>query len=185
MDIWELAEQNFLISFGIVLGIGLLQGSILGRGIRRRFPRLKVHAKFVSIILLVLFSINAVANVIKFAFPVKTSFNDFSFPTTADEGLSFVIEFFGLNAGLGMAVAVFVSITLMLFFRFADLPNIARYFVFSLSAIVLLVSLVGRFTDFVPNFFQILLYAFYQLGITLGLFLVTKRKTSDVFSKVK
>ena len=38
LDILQIAEENFLVTFGIVFGIGLLQGAILARGIRRRFP---------------------------------------------------------------------------------------------------------------------------------------------------
>ena len=73
MNVLDLAEQNFLITFTIVLGIGLLQGAIMGRGIRNRFPSLKRHAQIVSSSLLVLFSINAISSVLKFADPVKVS----------------------------------------------------------------------------------------------------------------
>ncbi len=44
MDLFEIAQEHFLISFAIVIGIGALQGGILGRGIRERFPSLKIHA---------------------------------------------------------------------------------------------------------------------------------------------
>ena len=44
LDILQIAEENFLVTFGIVFGIGLLQGAILARGIRRRFPKLKKYA---------------------------------------------------------------------------------------------------------------------------------------------
>ena len=50
MELMSIAEENFLISFAIVLGIGILQGSILAKGIRKRFPSLKVHARIVSIV---------------------------------------------------------------------------------------------------------------------------------------
>jgi len=69
--------------------------------------------------------------------------------------------------------------------RFADIHNIARYFIFILSSIVLIASLLGRFTDFVPTTFQIMLYFFYQIGITLGIFFITRRKESDVLSGIK
>jgi len=71
-------------------------------------------------------------------------------------------------------------VSLILFFKLAQIHKIARYFIFALSVIVLLVALIGRFTDFVPTSFQILMYAFYQLGITVGIFLVTRRKESDL-----
>ena len=73
MGILELAEENFLISFAVVLGIGIFQGAILAKGIRTRFPSLKRHARAASLILLILFSINAIANVFKFAIPDRKS----------------------------------------------------------------------------------------------------------------
>ena len=180
MDILSLAEDNFIISFGIVIIVGLIHGAILGRGIRNRFPSLKKHARIASVVLLTLFSINAGANIIKFATPTKIAISDLTIPSTPEEGLSFLINILGLNAGLGAVIVLFIAISLILFFKLAHIHKIARYFIFSLSVMVLIVALIARFTDFVPTSFQILLYAFYQLGITVGIFLVTRRKESEL-----
>jgi len=185
LSILDLAEQNFLITFAIVLGIGLLQGAVMGRGIRNRFPSFKRHARAASLSLLVLFSVNAIFGVIKFAEPTKFSISEFIMPATTDEAFVLILDLVGINTGVGTVVATFVSITLIIFLRFADIPNIARYLIFILSSIVLVVSLLGKFTDFVPTTFQILLYAFYQSGITIGIFLITHRKESDVLSEIK
>jgi len=64
--------------------------------------------------------------------------------------------------------------------RSADLSKPDRYFVFTVSVITVLVAGIGRFTDFVPTIFQILMYAFYQAGFTIGIFLVTRRQETDV-----
>ena len=149
MNVFELAEQNFLITFAVILGIGLFQGVILGRGIRNRFPSLKRHA------------------------------------TTTDEALSLILDLIGVNTGVGTVIATFISITLIVFLKFANIHNIARYCIFILSSIVLIASLLGKFTDFVPTTFQIWMYAFYQFGITLGIFFITRRKESDVLSEIK
>ena len=185
MNIFDLAEQNFLITFAAVLGIGLLQGAILGRGIRNRFPSLKRHAQIVSSSLLALFSINAILSVLKFADPIKFSISEFTIPATTDEAFLLVLNLIGVNTGVGTVIATFISVTLIIFLRFADIHNIARYFIFILSSIVLIASLLGKFTDFVPTTFQIMLYAFYQLGITFGIFFITRRKESDVLSEIK
>ena len=185
MNIFDLAEQNFLITFSVVLGIGLLQGAILGRGIRNRFPSLKRHAQIVSFSLLALFSINVILSVLKFADPIKFSISEFTIPATTDEAFLLVLNLIGVNTGVGTVIATFISVTLIIFLRFADIHNIARYFIFILSSIVLIASLLGKFTDFVPTTFQIMLYAFYQLGITLGIFFITRRKESDVLSEIK
>ena len=185
MSILDLAEQNFLVTFSIVLGIGLLQGAILGRGIRNRFPSFRRHARVVSLLLLALFSVNAIFSVLKFAEPSKLSISEFIIPTTTDEAFVLILDLVGVNTGVVTVIATFVSITLIIFLRFANIPNIARYFIFILSSIVLIVSLLGKFTDFVPTTFQIMIYAFYQFGITLGIFFVTRRKESDVLSEIK
>ena len=185
MNIFDLAEQNFLITFAVVLGIGLLQGAILGRGIRNRFPSIKRHAQIVSSLLLALFSINAILSVLKFAEPIKFSISEFTMPATTADVLLLIFNLIGVNTGVGTVIATFISVTLIIFLRFANIHNIARYFIFILSSIVLIASLLGKFTDFVPTTFQIMLYAFYQLGITLGIFFITHRKESDVLSEIK
>lgn len=185
MNILDLAEQNFLITFSVVIGIGLLQGAIMGRGIRSRFPSLKKHARSVSIVLLALFSINAISGVLKFAEPVKISVSKLTIPETIEEVLALIVNVLGINAGVGAVIAIFVSITLIIFLKFANIHQIARYSIFVISCIVLIVALLGKFTDFVPTTFQIMLYAFYQFGITIGIFFVTKRKETDVLSEIK
>ena len=179
MDILQLAEENFLITFAIVFGIGLLQGAILARGIRQRFPKLKKYAKGVSIILLILFVINASGNITKFADPSKVEMNEFVVPETPEGIFNLLIDFLGLNAGLLAITGIFVTVTLILIFRFADINPISRYFIFTISTIVLIVAMLGKFTDYVPTAFQIILYAFYQFGLTIGMFIVMRRKESD------
>ena len=179
MDLLQIAEENFLITFGIVWGVGLLQGAILARGIRRKFPKLKKYAKGISIILLILFAINASGNISKFADPSKISVTEFEIPQTPEGAFTVIIDLLGLNAGVLAVIGIFVTISLILIFKFADISPIARYFIFTISVIVLIVSLLGRFTDYVPTVFQIILYSIYQLGLTIGVFLVMRRKVKD------
>ena len=179
MDLLQIAEENFLITFGIVCGVGLLQGAILARGIRRKFPKLKKYAKGISIILLILFAINASGNISKFADPSKISVTEFEIPQTPEGAFTVIIDLLGLNAGVLAVIGIFVTISLILIFKFADISPIARYFIFTISVIVLIVSLLGRFTDYVPTVFQIILYSIYQLGLTIGVFLIMRRKVND------
>ena len=154
LDILQLAEENFLITFGIVFGIGLLQGAILARGIRRRFPKLKKYAKGVSVLLLILFVINASGNITKFADPSKVEMTGFAVPETPEGIFNLLIDFLGLNAGLLAIVGIFVTVTLILIFRFSEINSISRYFIFTISVIVLIVAMLGKFTDYVPQHFR-------------------------------
>ena len=185
MDLLQIAEENFLITFGIVCGVGLLQGAILARGIRKKFPKLKKYAKGISIILLILFAINASGNISKFADPSKISVTEFEIPQTPEGAFTVIIDLLGLNAGVLAVIGIFVTISLILIFKFADIPPIARYFIFTISVIVLIVSLLGRFTDYVPTVFQIILYSIYQLGLTIGVFLIMRRKVNDSLEELE
>jgi len=179
LDILQLAEEYYYYTFAVVFAIGLLQGAILARGIRRKFPKLKKYAKGVSIIILILFSINAAGNISKFVEPSKVEFTEFAIPETPEAAFLLLIDVLGLNAGIIAVSGIFISITLILLFRFAELNLISRYFVFTISVIVFIVALLGRFTDYVPTTFQIILYVMYQLGMTLGIFAIMRRCEKD------
>ena len=185
MDLLQIAEENFLITFGIVCGVGLLQGAILARGIRKKFPKLKKYAKGISIILLILFLINASGNISKFVDPSKVSVTEFEIPQTPEGVFTVIIDLLGLNAGVLAVIGIFVTISLILIFKFADISPIARYFIFTISVIVLIISLLGKFTDYVPTVFQIILYSIYQLGLTIGMFLVMRRKVNDSLEELE
>ncbi len=185
MDVLTLAEEYFVISLSVVLFIGLLQGAILGRGIRNRFPKFKIHARIVSICLLILFSINSLASILKFARPEKLPFEELSMPENPEEGFDILLEVLGLDLGFGSLIVMFISVTLILVFRFSELPSIARYFMFGISFIMLLIGVVTKFTDYSPNQFHIFLYAAYHMGITFGIFVVTRRREYDVLNEIK
>ncbi len=185
LDILQLAEENFLITFGIVFTIGLLQGAILARGIRRKFPKIKKYAKGVSIILLILFVINASGNISKFAEPGKVEINEFIVPETPEGVFNLLIDFLGLDAGFFAIIGIFVTVTLILIFKFAEINSISRYFIFTISIIVLIIAMLGKFTDYVPTYFQIILYAFYQFGLTIGMFIVMRRRENDPLDELE
>ena len=181
MDILQLSEDYYYYTFVIVFAIGLLQGAILARGIRKKFPKLKKYAKGASIILLILFSLSAAGNISKFAEPSKVEFTEFIIPETPESVFLLLIDVLGLNAGIIAVTGIFISITLILLFRFADLNRISRYFIFTISVIVFIIAMLGRFTDYVPNTFQIILYVMYQFGMTLGIFTIMRRREKDPF----
>ena len=185
MDILQLAEEYYYYTFIVVFGIGLLQGAILARGIRKKFPKLKKYAKGISIILLILFSINAAGNISKFAEPAKVEFTEFVIPETPESAFLLLIDVLGLNAGVIAVTGIFISITLILLFRFAELNIVSRYFVFSISVIVFIIAMLGRFTDYVPSTFQIILYVIYQFGMTLGIFTVMRRREKDLLDDMR
>jgi len=176
MDILQLAEENLLASAAVVLGIGAVQGAVLGRGIRRRFPRLRAHARAVSAALLALFAAHAAASTLKFASPAKTQISDVAVPQTVGQGADLVMAVLGLNTGFGAVLALSVSVSLVLVSRSAELPGVARYFVFALGVIMTAVAAVSRFTDYAPELFEVAMYAGYQSGMTVGIFAVTARR---------
>ena len=124
-------------------------------------------------------------NISKFADPSKVEMNGFKIPQTPEGAFTMIVDLLGLNAGVLAVVGIFITISLILIFKFADIPPIARYFIFTISVIVLIVSLLGKFTDYVPTVFQIILYSIYQLGLTIGMFLVMRRKVNDQLEELE
>lgn len=185
MNVIEIIESNSLLIYSLVILIGFIQGGILARGIRKKFPKLKKYAKSTSIFFLVLFIINAISNIVKFAIPTKITSQEFAVPSTFEELFNIVVKILGLDAGLITAITIFITITLFLIFRFAEIGVIPRYFLFTISVIVILVAFIGKFTNFVPNEFQIITYAFYQFGLALGVFIILRRKILDPLDGIK
>ena len=119
---------------------------------------------------------------IKFANPEKYEFampDNFTGETLAWAVFSLI----GLDGSLASSVIIMLSVTVFLIFRTARMHTVARYFIFTLSVVTFGVFLAARFTDFIPNVLQLLLYAVYQVGIALGAFVVSRRgiKTEDSF----
>jgi len=181
----EIIESNSLVIYSLVILIGFIQGGILARGIRKKFPKLKKYARSASIFFLILFIINAISNIVKFATPTKIISEEFVIPSTLGELFEIIVKILGLDAGLITVITIFITIILFLIFRFAEIGVIQRYFLFTISVVVITVAFLGKFTSFVPNEFQIIAYAFYQFGLALGVFIILRRKKVDPLDEIK
>ena len=95
------------------------------------------------------------------------------FPKIHTEGYKFIV------------IAGFITIILFLIFRFAEINVLQRYFLFTISVVVILLAILGKFTSFVPNEFQIISYSFYQFGLAFGVYIISKRKIADPFDEIK
>ena len=164
-----------LIAVLSVFGIGLFQGIILGRAILVRFPRLQNHVKTVSITMFVLFLINAILSVPRFASPDKVSLSNLS-ANSPGELVSVLFLIFGMNTGFLTVLAISVTVMSFVVLKFTNLTGIVKGFIFFFSALLLILTAVSRFTDLTPSTFEVLLYFLYQLGITIGILVGTIRK---------
>jgi len=170
--------QNPVFSIIAVLGafgIGLFQGIILGRAILVRFPRLQNHVKTVSISLFVLFLVNAILSVPRFASPEKINLSNLSANSPA-EVASILFLVFGMNTGFLTVLAISVTVMTFVVLKFTNINGIAKAFVFFFTLLLLIFTGISRFTDLTPSTFEVLLYFLYQLGITIGILAGTIRK---------
>ncbi len=156
-------------------GVGILQGIILGRAILVRFPRLQNHIKTVSISLFVLFLINAILSVPRFASPEKIELSNLS-ANSPGEIASALFLIFGMNTGFLTVLAISVTVMTFVLLKFTNLNGIVKSFVFFFSALLLIFTGISRFTDLTPSTFEVLLYFLYQLGFTIGILIGTIRK---------
>jgi len=156
-------------------GIGLFQGIILGRAILVRFSRLQNHVKTVSISLFIVFLINAILSVPRFASPEKIEFSTLSAASLGDV-ISGLFLIFGMNTGFLTVLAISVTVMTFVFLKFTNINGIVKSFVFFFSALLLILTGISRFTELTPSTFEVLLYFLYQLGITIGILAGTIRK---------
>jgi hypothetical protein len=164
-----------LISVLATFGIGLFQGIVLGRSILVRFPRLQNHLKTVSITLFIVFLINAILSVPRFASPEKIDFANLSASSFGDV-VSGLFLIFGMNTGFLTVLAISVTVMTFVFLKFTNINGIVKSFVFISSALLLILTGISRFTELTPSTFEVLLYFLYQLGITIGILAGTIRK---------
>ena len=164
-----------LITVLSTFGIGIFQGIILGRAILVRFPRLQNHVKTVSITLFVLFLINAILSVPRFASPEKIELSNLV-ANSPGEFASTLFMIFGMNTGFLTVLAISVTVMTFVVLKFTNLSGIIKGFVFFFSVLLLLLTGVSRFTDLTPSTFEVLLYFLYQLGFTIGILAGTIRK---------
>ena len=134
MDILAVVQEHAIESALTVLVVGILQGAVLARGVRNRFPKLKRHTRTVSAIFLILLTISAAINVVKFANPEKYEFvmpDNFTGETLAWAVFSLI----GLDGSLASSVIIMLSVTVFLIFRTARMHTVTRYFIFTLSVV--------------------------------------------------
>ena len=168
-----------VFSFVAVLSafaIGLLQGIILGRAILIRFPRLQNNVKKVSVLLFVLFFVNAILSVPRFASPEKIDFSSISHATSNGEIASLLFLIFGINTGFLAVLAISVTIMTMVLLKLTHLRGISKIFVLFFSLLILVLTGLSRFTDLTPSTFEVFLYFLYQMGLTIGILAGTVRK---------
>ncbi len=164
-----------LIAVLSAFGIGLFQGVILGRAILVRFPRLQNHVKTVSITMFILFLINAILSVPRFASPDRIDISNLS-ANSPGELFSSLFLIFGMNTGFLTVMAISVTVMSFVVLKFINLDGKTKGFVFFFSALILMLTAVSRFTEYTPDPFEVLLYFLYQLGITIGILMGSIRK---------
>lgn len=180
--------QNPVFSLIAVLGsfgIGIFQGIVLGRAILVRFPRLQNHVKTVSVSLFVLFLINAILSVPRFASPEKIDFSNAVQTGSLGEIASVLFLFFGMNTGFLTVLAISVTIMTFVLLKFTHLHGLVKGFVFFFSLSILVLTGISRFTDLTPSTFEVFLYFLYQLGITIGILAGSVRKIKSKRLRLK
>lgn len=156
-------------------GIGTFQGLILGRAILVKFPRLQNHIKTVSISLFILFLINAILSVPRFASPEKIDLSNIS-AGSPGEVASLLFLIFGMNTGFLTILTISVTVMTFVILKFTHISGITKGFVFFFSILILALTALSRLTDLTPSTFEVLLYFLFQLGFTIGILGGTIRK---------
>ncbi len=165
-----------LVGISVAFAIGLLQGIILGKAILLRFPRLQNNLKKVSISLFVLFLINAILSVPRFASPEKIDLSSISQATSSGEVASLLFLILGINTGFLAVLAISVTVMTLILLKMSPIHGVSKIFVIFFSIVILAFTGLSRFTDLTPSTFEVFLYFLYQMGLTIGILAGTIRK---------
>ena len=172
----ELAHQFSLATYSIIVAIGVIQGLILGEAIVERFPRLASHTRSASMLLFLLFAVNAIASVMKFAQHEKVTISQILTSQRPDEIASIILQIIGLNTGAGTVIAFSTTLLILVVLKFTEVKAYSRAFVFVISIIMIIITSIIRFSDYTPTSFEIFLYMLYQAGMTGGIIWGTRRR---------
>ena len=165
-----------LIGILVAFAIGVLQGIILGKAILLRFPRIQNNLKKVSISLFVLFLINAILSVPRFASPEKIDLSSISQATSSGEVASIIFLILGINTGFLAVLAISVTVMTLILLKMSPIHGVSKGFVIFFSILILALTSLSRFTDLTPSTFEVFLYFLYHLGLTIGILAGTIRK---------
>lgn len=168
-----MAPTDFIVISVIVLAIGVVHGGAIARALRLRFPSFKTHAKFVSITILLLFSINSILVLHRFGQP-HTSIEMSSI--TLESLPNTLIGLIGMDGGFLSILSISVMVIIFVLTRLVRIEGVLRYFVLAVSAGTIFLSIVYRLLGLVPDGTQILSYAVYHAGFNAGLFLVLSKE---------
>ena len=174
----ELANRFSYATYSIVIGIGVIQGRILGEAIVERFPRMLSNARLMSMLLFALFASNAIVSVMKFAEPVKINISQI-LASSPNELLSMFLKLVGLNAGAGAIISFSITVLILILLKMTTLKAYNGGFVFIISVIMIVITSVVRLSGYQPTGFEIIAYALYQAGMTAGIIWGTRIKLSS------
>jgi hypothetical protein len=171
--ILEYAEALLPLTVLIVVGIGLMQGWIVGSAIVERFPRLTYHARMASILLLALFSLNAIGNVLRFMYP-----NKIHMPLLFSSDQSSLGRMIDLSNPLTLLT---LSLTMLMFalLSMIRVRDYKRYFLLVMSIVMAFITSALIFSDYKPTQFEVMLYSLYQAGIVGGAFIGTRMELGN------
>lgn len=166
-------SSDILVASLIVIAIGIVHGAAIARALRSRFPSFKTHAKFVSVALLSLFSINSILALNRFWQPS----DEFALSSISAENLpTTLISLIGIDGGLLSTLSISLMAIIFVLTRFTRLEGVLRYFVLAVSAGTILMAIVYRVLGLVPDATQILSYALYHVGFNVGMFFVINKE---------
>lgn len=173
--ILELAQQFWPITYLIIISIGATQGIIIGQAIIDRFPQLQFHTRVTLISLLVIFVTYAIANILRFSDPGKIDIPEV-LTSTPQDSVHLILKAVGLNMEIGTIIGFIVTIFVILVTKLTRLQGHSKYYVLTISVLILIVMATVKLSDYNPEAFEILLFVLYNAGLTTGLFWGTRRR---------
>ena len=162
-----------IIAIGGSIFIGLLQGLVLGKAVTARFARVRRHARIFSVGLLALFLFNTLISLPRFASTDRVRLSELLAATDSHTLVQTLFTLMGVGTGILAIFAISVTVASLVLLHMAPIKGASKALVIIVSALVMFLTAVSRFTDLSPSSLEVLLFFVYQLGITIGIFFGT------------
>ena len=166
-----------IIALGGSTFVGLLQGWILGKAVLNRFETARRHTLIFSAGLTVLFLANAMISLPRFSSPEKIRISILLESAEPGDRANELFTWLGVGTGFLAIFAISVTVISLVLLRMAPMRGAVKAFVVVVSALVMLLTIVSRFTYLSPSGLEVVLYFVYQISMAGGVLLGTIRHT--------
>lgn len=166
---YTFGESEFFAIIVIVFAVGVIQSSMTGASILRRFDRRRrKRIKYIAIFIAILFTVYAFTNINKFTSTSDLPEITTNIPTNFGELEKIGQDLIHLDLDLWGIISIAIPAIVFLFGRIGRMSRARKRFLMVVGIGAFAVMTFVTVTDYVPSPTVINMYISYQVGIVFG-----------------